>query len=444
MQPTTEKRLQWSSQLNYLLVTTGAVIGLGNIFRFPYFTAKYGCKFILLYIIFELLISIPIFLAEIIIGRRGRQNPISSINLLSLEAGASSLWRFCGYLSIIIAICTVGYYSVNAAFPLAYFVNSAINITHPGTTLIAIDTLLTNSPAMLFGFFLIFVIGTLVITIRGINRGLESICRFVIPGVFFIFLLLAIYACSIGDAKQALLSLIDFHAGKFDLYLVFAAFAYAFFKLNVGTGCMIVYGSYLPITVRLGRSALIVAGMDAVLSLLAYFAIVPLMYLTSTINNFHALAYHIIPQTFAALPFGTKLAFLFFLATVLAAWMPMIAFAETITVTLIEKFNLSRIKATFIFAVVVLLLGISFILSSLANAPSLHPLLTAQTIIQYIPENILTPISALLIAIFAGWVMQKSVSKGELGFGKTTHCVWLGLIRVFVPIGILLLLVVKF
>ena len=91
-------RSQWSSPASYLLVTIGAIVGLGNIIQFPYLISQYGGLFILLFIFFEIMVSIPLLFAELIIGRRGKQNPVGSIDILAMESGRSRRWRYIGWL----------------------------------------------------------------------------------------------------------------------------------------------------------------------------------------------------------------------------------------------------------------------------------------------------------------------------------------------------------
>src|SRR6185295_4702959 len=120
-------RSQWSSATSYLLVTLGAIVGLGNIIQFPYLVTKYGGLFFIFFIICEILISVPLLFAELLIGRRGKQNPVGSIALLSLESNGSRHWQKLGWLSVCVCFFILSYYSVNASFPLAYFLGS-INV----------------------------------------------------------------------------------------------------------------------------------------------------------------------------------------------------------------------------------------------------------------------------------------------------------------------------
>jgi neurotransmitter:Na+ symporter, NSS family len=441
---TTAPRAQWTSMFSYLLVTTGTVIGLGNIFRFPYFVAKYGSIFIICYILFELLISIPIFLAEAMIGRRGKQNPVGSIGIITMEMDASRYWRIIGWLCLVILFLTLCFYSVQVSFPLTFFVNAISNTFNHETITTAVNTVaattsapthaITVTPAHIVSL-VIFLAATFIVIGRGINRGVEGISRLVIPFFFLSFLGLAIYACSIGNFSGALANLFDFNLQHVDLNLLFIAFTYAFFKINVGMGTMIVYGSYLPITAPLGKSTMLVVLFDAIASLLAYFVIYPIVLSGPTTTVLTSLQYQIIPNIFAQVPGGGKMAFIFFLATILTAWMPTIAFAESVTLTLIERFHLSRRKATMIIAATALIIAFAVMMSYGQWAEiKIFSKWTIDGGIQELAGNILTPLSAFLIAIFAGWIVEKQISGDELGFQATTFRIWYFLIRYIAPV----------
>lgn len=434
-------RTQWSSGLDYLLVTTGAVIGLGNIFNFPFLALKFGGMFLLFYILSELLIGIPIFLAELIIGRHGKINPVMGIYLLAIESESQFPWHYIGWLCFAILFSVVCYYGIEAAYPLAYAATSLTSIVQNIDYGASLASTLTNHATLLAGFFLVFIAVIFLITARGINKGLETICRVVVPGVFVIMLFLAIYSCSVGNTKAAVTALFGYAQHSFNFGVMFAAFTYAFFKLNVGMGCMIVYGSYLPLTVKLGRSAIIIAIMDGVFSLLAYFTLAPLLLLVTHGQSLGNFAYQAIPKLFAATESHMLFTQLFFLATVLAAWMPTIAMAETMTVIITEVFKLSRQKATAILATAVALVGVIIIIFS---SPSFtftfahyHNL---RTIIEAISSNILVPISAMLIAAFVGWIMHTNITETELGFSRSIYSIWLFLIRIVAPFGIIALM----
>ncbi|KTD28700.1 sodium-dependent transporter [Legionella israelensis] len=420
-------RAQWDSNLDYLLVTIGSVIGLGNIFLFPFFVAKFGPLFIVFFLLFELLISIPVVLSEFFIGRRGKQNPVGAISLLAMESGANYRWRWIGWICFTILVLTLGYYCLHTS---SYFYSLIEELLHfksnPAKSSVTISP--ANS-AWSFFYFLIFLAMTMAVVVKGINRGLEKISRIVVPFFFVLFGILAVYASFTGDFKAAWQYLLQFN-GEISGPLIVSALIYAFFKLNTAMGTMVVYGSYLPPTTRLGKSTLIIAGFDLLASLLSYFIIFPLLFAHIGSEFLSQFKLETTLNTFLQIPGGFWFASFFLLGTILASWMPAIAFAESATVTLIERASLKRITSTALITMVVIIIGILMLW--------LPEEWSMEEITLELAEQILTPISALLIALFAGWVIGKETANIELDFGKKLFGIWRFLIRYLVPVCIVI------
>lgn len=423
-----QARAQWDSTLDYLLVTIGSVLGLGNIFLFPFFIAMFGPLFIVFFLFFELLISIPVVLAEFFIGRRGKQNPVGAISLLAMESGASHRWRWTGWICFAILLLSLGYYSLNVSVYLSSLVEE---LTHLG---IGTEQPTTLSPAWSFFYFLIFLAMTMTVVVRGINRGLEKISRVVVPLFFILFSLLAVYASFTGHFKEAYQYLFQFQ-GQLSLPLILSALIYAFFNLNTAMGTMVVYGSYLPATTRLGKSTLIIAAFDLLASLLSYFIIFPLLFAYAPEALLSPFTLGATLHTFLQIPGGFWFASFFLLGAVLICWMPAIAFAESAAVTLIERASLKRVTSTALITIAAVIIGglIAFTSGLLAEEWSMG------AIVQELAEHILTPVAALLIAVFAGWIIRKETANIELDFGKKLFAVWRFLIRYIVPACVILM-----
>lgn len=425
-------RAQWRSFSSYLLVTVGAVVGLGNIFHFPFLMTKYGGLFFLFYILSEVLISIPLLFADLVIGRKGKQNPVGAVSIVAMESGASRHWRLLGWLCFLIAFFTVSYYTVSVAFPVGYFINSISTA----------QLNLTSDFLALEICFLFFLIATMVVIARGINKGLETISAITVPMYFFILLGLAIYASMHGNFSAALHALYQVHSDQAIFPVLIAALTYAFFKLNVGMGTMIVYGSYLPYSVPLGRSTLMIVSFDLIISLLSYFIIAPLMLSQPDfVIQHHALSfYQNMMLIFNSVPNGIWVAGLFFLAAIIAAWTPTIAMAETVVITLMERLHLTRYVATFLVTICAILVGTLIVVSDTIAS---HVLLYGYTIgnfIQNLISDCATPVSAILLAVFCGWIVTRDILLRELGFTSGIFNLWRFLLSYFIPVIIFVVL----
>lgn len=429
-------RAHWNSYTSYVLVTTGAIVGLGNLFAFPVLALKYGGLFVLFYLLCEIFLSIPLLFSELIIGRRGKQNPVGSINILAFESGASPSWRYLGWLFFIVLFLTLSYYTVAASFPIHHILLA----THD--SIFKLNNHIFSHLISLEVSFIIFLLATLSIVARGINRGLETLSRIVIP-IYFIFLaILAIYINLNGSFLFSVKHLFHITHTQSIITIFFAGLVFAFFKLNVGMGTMMVYGSYLPYYVPLVRSTLVIIVLDMVASLLAYFAVSPLIISSHIKIQGGFLIYQNVFFAFSTIHYGTVVAFLFFLTAILLAWPPAIAMAESTVLILIERWQISRWKSTCLIGIGGLVLGTLIVLIySFWPDVKIFSSWTIFGVIRNFTSNFLTPISALFLAIFAGWIVKASISANELSFYPIIYKIWRGLVRYLAPILILIVLI---
>ncbi len=425
-----QARPYWPSMTSYLLVTTGAIVGLGNIIQFPYYIYKFGGLFFLLYVLCELFICIPLLFAELLTGRRGKQNPVGSFSMLAMETGVSRKWRFIGWLCFIIVFFTLANYIVSVSFPAVYFVDSvSVLVKKP----------ITHTSILLELCLLVFLFITMLVILRGISHGLKTISCITVPLYSAILLGLAIYSCTSGNFMFAIGHLFNLKPDASFNVVFMAALAYAFFKLNVGMGSMIVYGSYLPYFVPIGRSTVMIVIFDAIISLLAYFVICPLFNPQAATVITGMVSYQQTLSFFFQKNHGSLIALCFFFATIIAAWTPTIAMAETAVIILIERFAISRRTATLLIFAGAALLGTAVILcyDTFGNVLVFHQWKVTR-FIDGITATFLIPISALLTAIFIGWVVKRTITASELRFNPVIYGLWRFLIRWVAPVFIVL------
>ncbi len=435
-----EHRPQWYSFTSYVLVTTGAMVGLGNVFQFPFLVVKYGGLFVLFYVICQLAIALPILFTELLIGRRGKQNPVGSISLLTMEADASHHWRKLGWACIFISLLTMIYYTVLSAFPIGYFIDNIKDIyqhTSPINGSLQLSNTAVANFTSLEMWFVLLLLMAMIVVCRGIHRGLEEISMITVPLYGIILLALAIYVSTLGYLGETISHFFvsDPTISFYEVFLV--ALALSFMKYKIGMGVMIVYGSYLPYHVPLAKSTLCVIVIDALVSLLSYFIVYPLTIASSPDENLMVLTSHNVINIFDGLPGGLIISAIFFFAAILIVWTPIIAMAETIVVTFTERFYWSRAFASLIVFLSILIFGSFEVATHLQWADvsvfgyPLHDLLRNVT------RGILMPIVVFFIAIFAGWIMAPDVTETELHFKPVFYRLWQFLIRFVVPFAVL-------
>ena len=272
---------QWSSRLAFILAASGSAVGLGNIWKFPYMAGENGGgAFVLIYLLCILLLGLPVMMAEVMLGKRGRQSPINTMLTLAREAKASARWVLLGWLGVLTGFLILSYYSVIAGWSLSYVVQSAsgefIGASQPQIGQL-FDDLLAN-PSRLIIWHGIFILMTMVVVVRGVSKGLELAVRYLMPSLVIIILLLIAYAMTQGHFVAGMQFLFTPDFSKISTEVVLDALGQAFFTLSLGMGSIMVYGAYLPKDVSIAKTSVAVAGTDTMIAICAGLAIFPIVF----------------------------------------------------------------------------------------------------------------------------------------------------------------------
>jgi len=190
---------QWSNRLVFILAATGSAVGLGNIWKFPYIAGENGGgTFVLVYLFCIALIGIPIMMAETMIGRRGRQSPINTMDTLAKEEGRSRGWVMLGWMGVLAGFLILSYYSVIAGWALSYVFRTASGAFLGATTdgVNHIFTELVTDPERLLAWHTIFMVMTMIVVARGVRSGLEKAVRFLVPALF-VLLIQLVHDCAL-------------------------------------------------------------------------------------------------------------------------------------------------------------------------------------------------------------------------------------------------------
>lgn len=439
----TSQHGQWSSRLAFIFAATGSAVGLGNIWKFPYITGENGGgAFVLVYLVCILAIGIPIMMAEIMLGRRGRQSPINTMRDLAKEAGGSSrLWSLLGWLGVAAGFLILSYYSVIAGWAMAYVVRVGSGV-FDGVTADGVSNIFGQfiaDPEKLLAWHSLFMVLTMLVVARGV-KGLERTVKFLMPALLVILVLLVAYAMEQGSFQQGVSFLFKADFSKITSDGVLTAMGHAFFTLSLGMGAIMVYGSYLPSKVSIGSTTVIIALADTAVALLAGLAIFPIVFANGLEpDSGPGLIFQTLPIAFGHMTYGSVFGTLFFVLLFFAAWSSSISLIEPAVAWLVENKRMSRMRACIWAGLVTWTVGIGSVLSfNLAADLTLFGK-TFFDILDYLTANIMLPLGGLCIAIFAAWVMNKDTTRDELNLKQPVlFNTWLFLVKFVSPLAVLI------
>ncbi len=430
----------WSSRWTFIMAATGSAVGLGNIWKFPYITGEYGGgAFVLVYLACIAIVGIPVMMAEVLLGRTGRTDPIHTMISLSRQNDAKAWWAIIGVSGVLAGLLILSFYSVVAGWALDYVVKaingSFSNIDAGQAGQLFADFL--SDPTQLIISHTVFIILTAIVVALGVTAGLGTAVRLLMPLLFILLLILLGYSLAEGDFNAGLNFMFSVDFSKLSGEAVLVALGHAFFTLSLGMGAIMVYGSYMPENASVAKTVFIVAILDTVIALVAGMAIFPLVFA----NGLEAakgpgLMFVTLPIAFGHMPGGIIFGTLFFLLVSVAAWSSSISLLEP-GVAWLEKLGVKRWLATALLAGLGWLGGLACIYSNnwLDDKEGRY----AFEWMDHIASNIMLPLGGLLIAIFVGWIMRRSAARRALSdTANFWFNLWYASLRVFSPIGIIL------
>ena len=446
--PSSDQEHTWSSGWTFILAAVGAAVGLGNIWKFPYVVGvSGGGAFVIIYLVCVVFVAVPILIAELWIGRRGHHSPPIAMGDVAVAAGRSRVWSVVGWMGLLVGYLIATYYSVIAGWTLAYIVKAGAGFggADPAAVSQQFDALLADPAAMTL-WHTVFIIVALSIVGRGLHGGIETAVKFLMPALFAMLLVMIGYAVIEGDFAAAADFLFSIDFSKIDGPAVLTAIGQAFFSIGVAMGLMMAYGAYVPKQVSLTKSALIIAGADTLVALLAGLMIFPLVFANGLDPaSGPGLIFRTLPTAFAGMSGGAVFGALFFLLLAFAAVTSIIAIIEPIVAYAEDKWGMRRRNGCMLFGLLAWAIGLATVFSF--NIWShLRPLgavkafanINIYGLIDYFTANLLMPLGGILIALFVGWRINPVVLADELSFGGAIlFRAWLWMIRVVAPLAIL-------
>ena len=408
-------RDSFTTGFGVLAATLGSAVGLGNIWKFPALAGlNGGAAFIIIYLLSTLMAGLPVMIAEIMLGRRSRSDALTTFRVLHPQ---QETWGLIGAVGILSAFLILAFYTEVAGWVFAYIFKSAsgsILSTDPRVTSAAFEKLVGDPLQSVFWqcFVIVFVGGIIVL---GVSKGIETATKRLMPVLFLILVMIGVRSLMLPGATAGLSFLFHPDFSKVTGAVVLTAMGLAFFKLSVGMGTMITYGSYFRDDQNIPMTALRVMLADLTVSILAGIAIFPAVFTYGFKPEAGpALLFITIPAVFSQMPYGNIFVVLFFVLGAIAATGAMLSIMEVPVAYLHQRFAFSRLKATVMTAVLLALIGSTAALSNSSLAGFKLFGMTMFDLYDFLTSNLLLPLGGLFICIFAGWVWGEEKVRAAL------------------------------
>ena len=422
------------------MAVAGAAIGLGNIWRFPYVAGENGGGlFFLLYLLFVLLLGLPVMIAEIVVGRAGRASPAISMRRLAMGNGSSKNWAKVAWLGTLTATMVLSFYSIVSGWILYFFARSVwafcqFLFSRSPADVISVggDTFgqLLASPWQMIGLHAVFVVMVICVSGRPIFRGIEQLNIWLMPLMYLVLAVLLLYTCELPGFSYSVDYLFAFRLADINSGVVLEAMGHAFFTLAIGACCLMAYGAYMPQQQSVVGAVMVVALLDVLVAVMvgvATFAVVFSEGLAAAQGP--GLMFVTLPFALAQMPLGELILPLFFLLLVLAVWTSAVNLAEPLVMMITQLCGGSRGAGASVAGVVIFLSGLVPALSlnvwhdvQIADK-SLFDVYTGFT------TQIMLPVTGFLVLYFAGHVLKRAVLAEQLALGAVTLWCWQLLIR---------------
>ena len=437
----------WSSKFAFVMAAVGSSVGLGNLWRFSAeLGTNGGAAFLIIYVACIVFVGIPVLMSEYIIGRAGNApSAVGSNDDLAVRSGVSKAWSSGAWFGMSASFLIVSFYCVVAAWVLAYipkFLFGGFDGMSPDVIANQFSIMLEGDgkkggPFSVLPYFLFFGLLTTWLVGRGVNKGIEMAARLLMPLFFLLLAGLALYSIissiESGGTFKALAFMFSADFSKITPQVAQSALGQACFSIGIGNAIMITYGSYLPRDVSIPKSAVLVSVVDTCVAIIAGLAIFPIVFANKL--DFEAGAgifFQTLPTAFANAPGGSIIGAAFFFLAFFAAITSSVSLLEPSVAYLAEKTGWTKKKAAWVGGAMIMTLGLGSLFSS--------------AFFEFIDTGlagpILAPFSALLVVLFTGWRLNKSILAEELsGPGEKLGYFIFGFVKYVAPIFMGLILV---
>lgn len=425
------KRERLSNRLGFLLVSAGCAIGLGNIWRFPYITGKYGgAAFVIIYIISLLVVGIPILIMEFSIGRAGQRDIAGSYKVLEKKGHK---WHIIGYVQIIGCLILMMFYTTVAGWSIIYsfymLIGKIDNLSAEGVGELFGATI-ANPYISVAGLFVTVLLATIICFI-GLQKGVEKYSKFMMSSLFVIVVILIIRSITLPNAIEGVKFYLlpdlgkMFNGGIENFFeVVYAAVGQAFFTLGIGIGSMTIFGSYIGKERTITNETLIIVVLDTLIAFLSGLVIFPASFAFGVNpGEGPGLAFVTLPNIFNSMPLSRVWGLLFFVFLSMAALTTVITVFENLIAFTMSEFNLKRNISSVIVGIVVFVLGSTTALgfNVLSFIEPMGKGTSFLDLYDFIVTYNLVELGGVYIIIFCvskyGWGWNNFIKEADMGMG---------------------------
>ena len=428
-----EKRESFSSRLGFLLISAGCAIGLGNVWRFPYITGKYGgAAFVLIYLLFWVIMGLPVMVMEFAVGRASQRSIALSFQTLEPKG---SRWHLYSWVGIAGNYLLMMFYTTVAGWLLLYFAKMAKG-DFAGLDSVGVAneySSLMQEPGLMTVFMVVVVLLCMLVCSRGLQNGVEKVNKAMMLCLLMVMVVLAFRSVTLDGAAEGLKFYLmpDFHNLMYDAdgnmilgEAIFAAMGQAFFTLSLGIGALAIFGSYIGKDHSLAGEAVRVGVLDTFVAFTAGLIIFPACFAFDVAPDAGPnLIFITLPNVFNEMPMGRLWGSLFFVFMSFAALTTVIAVFENILSFSIEKWGWSRKKAVLVNLVAILILSMPCVLGF--NVLSgIQPFGEGSVIMDledFIVSNNILPLGSLVYLLFCvsrrGWGWESFLAEANTGSG---------------------------
>ncbi|MBO4375453.1 MAG: sodium-dependent transporter [Lachnospiraceae bacterium] len=453
------KRTSFSNSVGFVLAAAGSAVGLGNIWRFPYLAAKDGGGlFLVIYVILALTFGFTLLTSEIAIGRKTKQSPLTAYRVVHPK------FRWIGTLACIVPMLIIPYYGVIGGWVVKYFVAFCTG----GAAQAAEDGYFgafITAPVEPIVYMLIFLLATAFIVYLGVDKGIEKVSRILMPILVVLVIGIAVFSLTISHTDDAgvtrtgleglkiyLVPSLEGKSLKDVIIVIMDAMGQLFYSLSIAMGIMVAYGSYVKDDDNLMKSINQIEIFDTAVAFFAGVMIIPAVFAFMGAEGMSSsgpgLMFVSLPKVFAEMgAAGTVIGIVFFVAVIFAALTSCISILEAIVSSFMDRFHMSRRRATVIESIIAIAVGVLVCLgyNALYFEVPLPNGATAQIldIMDYLSNNIMMPVVAISTCILIGWVVKSSyvideVTKTGANFGRKG--LYKVMIRFIAPVLLVILL----